>query len=339
METKDFSFDLPEELIAQYPPAERGKSRLLVLDRASGKRAHKMVADLPDLLPQDALLVFNDSRVRKARLFGIAEETGVRAEFLLVERWGENRWKVMAKRAKRRRVGSRYRFEGGLTGEIEGEEGEFRILSFSAPVDDPWLDLHGHIPLPPYIKRQDDAGDEDRYQTVYARSTGSAAAPTAGLHFTEEILGALRRRGIETAFVTLHVGLGTFLPVRSDRLEDHKMHEEVYTVGEKTAEMVERAHAEGRPIVAVGTTAVRTLESAWKNGRLERGSSSTSIFIYPSYRFKVVNSLFTNFHTPESTLLMLVCAFAGRDLILDTYAEAIREKYRFFSYGDAMWIV
>jgi len=339
METKDFSFDLPEELIAQYPPAERGKSRLLVLDRASGKRAHKMVADLPDLLPQDALLVFNDSRVRKARLFGIAEETGVRAEFLLVERWGENRWKVMAKRAKRRRVGSRYRFEGGLTGEIEGEEGEFRILSFSAPVDDPWLDLHGHIPLPPYIKRQDDAGDEDRYQTVYARSTGSAAAPTAGLHFTEEILGALRRRGIETVFVTLHVGLGTFLPVRSDRLEDHKMHEEVYTVGEKTAEMVERAHAEGRPIVAVGTTAVRTLESAWKNGRLERGSSSTSIFIYPSYRFKVVNSLFTNFHTPESTLLMLVCAFAGRDLILDTYAEAIREKYRFFSYGDAMWIV
>ncbi len=339
METKDFSFDLPEELIAQYPPPERGKSRLLVLDRTSGKKEHRMVSDLPDLLPRDALLVFNDSRVRKARLFGIAEDTGAPAEFLLVERWGENRWKVMAKRAKRRRIGSRYRFDGDVTGEIEGEDGEFRILSFSRPVDDPWLDIHGHIPLPPYIKRQDAEEDEDRYQTVYARSTGSAAAPTAGLHFTQEILGALRSRGIETTFVTLHVGLGTFLPVRSDRLEDHKMHEEVYTVGDKTADLVERAHSEGRPIVAVGTTAVRTLESAWKNGRLERGSGSTSIFIYPPYRFKVVNSLFTNFHTPESTLLMLVCAFAGRDLILETYKEAIREKYRFFSYGDAMWIM
>lgn len=342
METTDFSFELPEELIAQHPPAERGKSRLMVLSRAERRREHRMAADLPELLEPGSLLVFNDSRVRKARLFGVSDATGGEAEFLLLEKLGPCRWRTMAKRAKRRRAGSRYRFglEGaeGVSAEIDGEEGEFRFLRFDRDIDDLWLDRHGHVPLPPYIKRSDGAEDDERYQTVYARNTGSAAAPTAGLHFTEELLGRLDERGIERTFVTLHVGLGTFLPVRVRRLEDHAMHEESYFVSEETAAAVERAKAEGRPVVAVGTTSVRTLESAWRDGSLARGEGRTSIFIYPGYRFAVVDRLFTNFHTPESTLLMLVSAFAGRDFILESYREAVAEGYRFFSYGDAMYI-
>lgn len=342
METTDFSFELPEELIAQHPPAERGKSRLMVISRTDRRREHRMAADLPELLEPGSLLVFNDSRVRKARLFGVSEGTGAEAEFLLLEKLGPCRWRTMVKRAKRRRAGSRYRFgpggEEGVSAEIDGEEGEFRFLRFERDIDDQWLDRHGHVPLPPYIKRSDGAEDDERYQTVYARNTGSAAAPTAGLHFTEELLGRLDERGMERTFVTLHVGLGTFLPVRARRLEEHAMHEEAYFVSEETARAVERAKAEGRPVVAVGTTSVRTLESAWRDGRLERGEGRTSIFIYPGYRFKVVDRLFTNFHTPESTLLMLVSAFADRDLILESYREAVAEGYRFFSYGDAMLI-
>ena len=241
-------------------------------------------------------------------------------------------------RANRRKVGSRYSFPEGVEAEIDGEDGEFRFLRFSRDIDDDWLDRVGHIPLPPYIRREDEVADADRYQTVYARAVGSSAAPTAGLHFTSGILEELHARGIGTAFVTLHVGLGTFLPVREKRVEDHVMHEEAYSLSEETADAVEKAKAERRPVLAVGTTSVRTLESAWKDGRLERGAGRTSIYIYPGYRFKVVDRLFTNFHTPESTLLMLVSAFAGRELILDTYAEAVRERYRFFSYGDAMYI-
>jgi len=338
METTDFSFELPPELIAQHPPAERGKSRLLVLNRKTGHREHRMVADLPDLVPEGALMVFNDSRVRKARLFARSLDTGAEVEFLLTRFLGGSRWESMVKRAKRRRAGSRYQFPDGTILEIEAEEGELRIVSFNRPIDDAWLDQYGHIPLPPYIKRDDEAEDSERYQTVYARNTGSSAAPTAGLHFTDEILSRLDRRGIERVFITLHVGLGTFMPVRTRRIRDHVMHEESYSISEETAAAVEGAKREKRPVLAVGTTSVRTLESAWDGEHLRRGSDSTSIFIYPPYHFKVVDQLFTNFHTPESTLLMLVSAFAGRELILESYAEAVRERYRFFSYGDAMYI-
>ncbi len=338
MDRTDFSFELPPELIAQHPPEERGTSRLMVLNRKTSRREHRMVVDLPDLVPEGALMVFNDSRVRKARLFARSLETGAEAEFLLTRFLGGCRWESLAKRAKRRRVGSRYQFPDGTTAEIEAENGELKIIVFDRPVDDAWLDRYGHVPLPPYIKRADGADDDQRYQTIFARNTGSSAAPTAGLHFTEEIMQRLDARGIERVFVTLHVGLGTFMPVRSDRIEDHVMHEESYSVSDDTARAVERAKREKRPVIAVGTTSVRTLESAWEGDRLRRGAGSTSIFIYPPYHFKVVDQLFTNFHTPESTLLMLVSAFAGRELILESYAEAVRERYRFFSYGDAMYI-
>ncbi len=338
METTDFSFDLPEELIAQFPTAERGASRLLVLDRAAGTRAHRLVSDIPDLVEPGTLMVFNDSRVRKARVYGAPRDADGEVEFLLLDRLEPGLWRAMAKKAKRQKTGRRYTFPEGVGAEIEAEEGEFRLLRFDRDIGDDWLDRIGHIPLPPYIKRADELEDSERYQTIYARAVGSAAAPTAGLHFTPAIMAALRDRGVETAFVTLHVGLGTFLPVRSARIEEHRMHEESYSIGEETAAAVERAKAEGRPVLAVGTTSVRTLESAWKDGCLVRGAGRTSIFIYPGYRFGVVDRLFTNFHTPESTLLMLVSAFAGREFILESYAEAVRERYRFFSYGDAMLI-
>jgi len=340
METTDFSFELPEELIAQFPAAERGADRLLVLDRTSGARTHRMVADLPSLVEPGTLLVFNDSKVRKARVYGtpIGQEGAGEVEFLLLDRIGSGRWRAMVKRAKRQKVGRRYAFPAGAEAEIEAEDGEFRLVRFDRDLGDDWLDEHGHIPLPPYIRREDAPADSSRYQTIYARAVGSAAAPTAGLHFTPAIMDALRAAGAEIAYVTLHVGLGTFLPVRAEKIEDHRMHEEAYTIGEETAAAVEKAKREGRPVLAVGTTSVRTLESAWRDGRLERGSGRTSIFIYPGYRFKVVDRLFTNFHTPASTLLMLVSAFAGRDLILEAYREAVAERYRFFSYGDAMYI-
>jgi S-adenosylmethionine:tRNA ribosyltransferase-isomerase len=355
LKLSDFSFDLPQELIAQYPPAERGRSRLMVLDRERGRREHRMVEDLPGLLEPGSLLVFNDSRVRKARLLGKSLSAGTGVEFLLVDKLSPDGslWRVMSRRAKRRRPGSRYAFAGGgdaggsyadVTAEIAGEEGEFRLLRFDRPIDDAWLDRYGHMPLPPYIRREDQVSDGERYQTVYASHTGSAAAPTAGLHFTRHLLAALEAAGMEIAFITLHVGLGTFLPVRTENIEDHVMHRESYRIDDETASRIEAARAAGRRIVAVGTTSLRTLESAWENegggktGRLRRGEGDTSIFIYPGYTFKAVDQLFTNFHTPLSTLLMLAAAFAGRELILESYGEAVRQGYRFFSYGDAMLI-
>jgi len=338
METTEFSFNLPEELIAQFPPEYRGTSRMLCLDRSTGIPEHCMVSDLPEILEAGALLVFNDSKVRRARLFARSMDTDADTEFLLLDKLGPARWRVMAKKAKRQRIGRRYRFDDGIEAEIEAEDGDLRILRFSVEIDETWLDTHGHMPLPPYIKRMDEINDSNRYQTIYARAIGSVAAPTAGLHFTPEILAALDARGIEKTFVTLHVGLGTFLPVRSSTIEEHIMHEEAYSVSEETAQAVHRAKAEKRPIIAVGTTSVRVLESAWQAGHLTEGSGRTSIFIYPGYRFNVVDRLFTNFHTPESTLLMLVAAFAGTDVILKSYQEAIKARYRFFSYGDAMYI-
>lgn len=321
----------------------------MVLDRKSGDLSHRMVRDLPDLLEPGSLLVFNNSKVRKSRLFGCPEAGGGRAEFLLLERRDPCTWLAMTRRVKRRRTGAAYCFPGGLRGEIADEEGELRLLRFEKPVDDVWLDRYGHIPLPPYIKREDTAADSERYQTVYAGPRGSAAAPTAGLHFTRELLGRLEEKGIGCAFITLHVGPGTFLPVRTENIEDHVMHREWFFIDDETADRIEAAKARSRRITAVGTTSVRTMESAWEEGRLRRGEGETSIFIYPGYSFKMADALFTNFHTPGSTLLMLVSAFAeacpltggrqGRELILDAYAEAVRKGYRFFSYGDAMLLV
>ena len=347
MKTSDFSFDLPKNLIAQYPSKERGQSRLLVMNRAKGLIQHRMLGDLPLILEKGTLMVFNNSRVRRARLLGQSMETGAKAEFLLLNKVDGSPlvWKAMAQRAKRRRPGSRYTFPGGLEAQIIAAEGEYRFLEFTEAVDDGWLDIHGHVPLPEYIKRADTDFDAERYQTIYAAEHGSAAAPTAGIHFTRELLAALEKAGMETVFITLHVGLGTFLPVRSENLEDHKMHEESFSLSEDAASRIEKAKKEGRKILAVGTTSVRTLESAWQEdsgnpggGRFKRGEWKTSIFIYPGYAFKTVDMLFTNFHTPGSTLLMLVCAFAGRDFILETYKEAVREGYRFYSYGDACLI-
>lgn len=352
MKTSDFFFDLPEDLIAQYPPEQRGQSRLLVLDRAAQSRSHRRVAELPALLEPGSLLVFNNSRVRKARLLARTENSGAAVEFLLVKKIDPRTWSVMAGKARRRRPGSRYVFPGpgGETiagAEITGTDGEFRFLRFDRPITEAWLEQYGHIPLPPYIKRQDRPEDGERYQTVYAQGpeTGgspaadrSVAAPTAGLHFTPELFAALKDRGVESAFITLHVGLGTFLPVRTEHIEDHVMHGENFSIDDKAADAIERAKAEGRKITAVGTTSVRALEAAWDGQSLRRGEGSTAIFIRPGCRFRIVDALFTNFHTPGSTLLMLVSAFAGRDFILESYAEAVREGYRFFSYGDAMLI-
>jgi len=353
MKKSDFYFDLPEDLIAQYPPEQRGQSRLMTLDRLSGAREHTSVSKLPDILcgerflsagGEKPLLVFNDTKVRKARLIAVNEKTGAQTEFLLLDDiHGDGLlWKVMTKRARRKRETDVYVFMSGggeqKKAAIKGFEDEYLLLEFETAVNDAWLEKNGHVPLPPYIKRKDAPADTERYQTIYANQTGSTAAPTAGLHFTKEILDAFSANGIESVFITLHVGLGTFLPVRSENIEDHKMHSEVFNIDENTAAKIESAKKDGRKIIAVGTTSVRTLESAWNNGKLNRGENNTSIFIYPGYKFKAVDALFTNFHTPESTLLMLVSAFAGRELILESYAEAIKEGYRFFSYGDAMLI-
>ncbi|MBN1242536.1 MAG: tRNA preQ1(34) S-adenosylmethionine ribosyltransferase-isomerase QueA [Spirochaetales bacterium] len=338
MKTSDFEFELPDELIAQYPSTERGGSRLLVLERRSGRLLHSTVSELPSFLPDGALLVFNDSKVRKARVYG-ETEAGGKAEFLLVRKLPDGLWSCMAVKARKRVAGSSYRFPEGRVGTVVREEGDLRVLSFEPPLDEDWIERNGHIPLPPYVKREDAAFDAERYQTVLASNPGSVAAPTAGLHFTGPLLDSIRAKGCVIARVTLHVGLGTFLPVRTEEIEDHRMHEEEYTVTPETAAAFALARAEGRPVVAVGTTSVRTLESAWADGELRTGDGSTRIFIYPGYRFNAVDKLFTNFHTPGSTLLMLVSAFAGRERILAAYAEAVRERYRFFSYGDAMLIL
>jgi S-adenosylmethionine:tRNA ribosyltransferase-isomerase len=364
LKTSEFNFELPQELVAQYPAKERGQSRLMTLDRVTGTREHKMVADLQEILCRDRflsprgekpLLVFNDTKVRKARLIGKSEKTGAEVEFLLLEKTGSGeqgavssekrwcKWKAMVKKARRKKTGSAYFFYDNTNTEIAaaiitGFEGEFCFLEFDRDIDDDWLDKYGHIPLPPYIKRADDSSDAQRYQTVYAKQSGSTAAPTAGLHFTDEILSRLSACGIESVFITLHVGLGTFLPVRSENIDDHVMHKETFFIDEESAAKIEAAKAVNRKVVAVGTTSVRTLESAWCNGQLKSGENSTSIFIYPGYKFNAIDAIFTNFHTPESTLLMLVCAFAGKDLILESYKEATLQNYRFFSYGDAMLI-
>ena len=338
MKTREFLFDLPRELIAQFPVEERGESRLMTVDRKTGRLGHHRVRELPNLLPAGTLAVFNDSRVRKARIHGMCRDTGGVVEFLLLGTSDRVSWRILSNRTRRLKPGRVFLFPDVLEGVIEKDCSADRVLRFSRPVTEEYLDLNGRIPLPPYIRRKDTAADADRYQTVYAGPVGSIASPTAGLHFTPEILSALDSRGVRRLTVTLHVGLGTFLPVRSENIEEHRMHEEEYLIEPAAAEEINREKALGCPLLAVGTTSIRVLESAWKDNGLESGEGRTSIFIYPGYRFQAADLLFTNFHTPESTLLMLVSAFAGKELIDNAYGEAVKLGYRFFSYGDAMLI-
>jgi len=341
MRVSEFHFDLPEELIAQAPPDERGASRMLVLGRKSGTYCDEQFASLPEFLRAGDLLVLNDSRVIPARLFAVREGATGKIEVLLTQQLGEREWSALVRPGRKVHVGTRLEFDGALHAEVvaEGEFGE-RALRFE-PVGD-FLDVLnriGHMPLPPYIHREDVAEDRSRYQTVYAAQPGSAAAPTAGLHFTPEMLERLRAKGIEIATVTLHVGLGTFQPVRAEAVEEIKLHSERYALPTGTAEAVNRALREGRRVIAAGTTTTRTLEHCARIGRLEAHSGETSIFISPGHGFRVVSGLLTNFHLPESTLLMLVSAFAGREHVLAAYAHAVAERYRFFSYGDCMLVL
>jgi S-adenosylmethionine:tRNA ribosyltransferase-isomerase len=333
---RDFDFDLPTDRIAQRPLA-RGESRLLVLDASAGGR-HRSFRDLPGLLRPGDLLVVNDTRVLAARLFARRAPGGGRIELLLAERLDERTWDCLVRPGRRARPGTRLELSERLRAEVTGmgADGRRRVV-FSEPVE-PHLDALGHVPLPPYIDRPDEPEDRDRYQTVWAREPGAIAAPTAGLHFSRELLAELEARGVERAAVTLHVGLGTFKPVTAELVHEHRMDAERWTVPEATAAAIERARGERRRVVAVGTTAVRALEGAAAalGGELGAGSGSTALFIVPGFRFQVVDVLLTNFHLPRSTLLMLVSAFAERERVLAAYREAVELGYRFFSYGDAM---
>lgn len=344
MKLTDFDFKLPQELIAQKPSGIRGQDRLMLLGRNSGIVEHYKMSDLPNLVQEGTLMIFNNSKVRRSRCYGIKTTSGREQEFMFLNPMeNPNTWNTMVKGAKKVKAGNVYKFSDGSEGVIQenpNDEGtEFRTIKFPFEITEDWFEKNGHIPLPPYIRREDDDTDSERYQTIYAKETGSSACPTAGLHFTEEILNQLKAKNIELEWITLHVGLGTFLPVRSENIEEHKMHEEVYSVPYDVAQKINLAKKQGRPILAVGTTSVRTLESACdENGIVKGGPGSTHIFMYPGYKFKVVDQMFTNFHTPESTLIMLVSAFAGRENILNAYNQAVKEKYRFFSYGDCMLI-
>ena len=350
----DFNFDLPPELIAQQPPEQRGQSRMLVMDRASGVFRDSSFEEFPSQLRAGDLLVLNDSRVIPARLFARRtlrrekEKPTGRIEVMLTEQESAAHWHALVRPGRKIAIGERLVFpapDGKIALEAEvidrGPFGE-RLLRFE-PVEDFFgvLERVGHIPLPPYIRREDVLGDRERYQTVFAAERGSVAAPTAGLHFTPALLDAIARRGVEIARVTLHVGLGTFAPLRVDRVDDVRLHREHYTIGKQAAGALNQARTAGRRVIAVGTTVVRTLESAAFGANdtpIEPHSGETSIFISPGFRFKIVNGLLTNFHLPQSSLLILVSAFAGREHVLGAYAHAVRERYRFFSYGDCMFL-
>ncbi len=338
MNVSDFDFDLPDELIARYPLPERTASRLLCLDGLSGATSHRNFSDLPDLLQPGDLLVFNNTRVIPARLFG-QKETGGRVEILVERITGEHEMLAHVRASKALKEGQAVRLEDDSVLRMSGrDDALFHLVSESGEAILDILERIGHMPLPPYVDRPDESADRERYQTVYAREAGAVAAPTAGLHFDEPLLDTLKTMGVEFAFVTLHVGAGTFQPVRVDRIEDHVMHSEVVHVPRETVEAVERTRARGGRVVAVGTTSVRSLESASLGGRLKPFQGETDIFIHPGYRFQNVDALITNFHLPESTLIMLVSAFAGYGNVMAAYREAVAESYRFFSYGDAMFI-
>ncbi len=340
MDVKDFYFDLPQELIAQDPLEDRSSSRLLVLDKETGAVEHRVFRDIVSYLRKGDCLVINDTKVIPARLYGVKEGTQAKIEVLLLKRRADDVWEVLVKPGRKARPGAVIQFgEGLLTGKVIDvvEEGN-RLIQFSYQgIFEEILDQLGQMPLPPYITHQ--LKDKNRYQTVYAKHEGSAAAPTAGLHFTEELLKQIEEKGVKIAHVTLHVGLGTFRPVKVDNVQDHHMHSEFYIVEEEEAKKINDTKKAGGRVICVGTTSCRTLESAaGEDGVLKAGSGWTDIFIYPGYRFKILDALITNFHLPESTLVMLVSALAGMEHVLAAYEEAIRERYRFFSFGDAMFI-
>lgn len=340
MRVEDFYFDLPEELIAQHPLEKRDASRLLVLDKKTGAIEHRHFSDLPTYLRKGDVLVLNDTRVIPARLLGMKEDTEGKIEFLLLNRKKLDLYECLAKPGKRARKGTRFTFGGGLLKAevVEVLDNGNRIVQFSYDgVFEQILDRLGEMPLPPYIKEK--LEDRERYQTVYSREEGSAAAPTAGLHFTKDLLERIHSMGVETAFLTLHVGLGTFRPVKVESVENHDMHEEFYSLDAMNASIINKAKIEGRRVISVGTTSTRTLETiADEQGFVKEDSGYTKIFIYPGYRFKCVDCLITNFHLPESTLIMLVSALAGQEHVMNAYKTAVAEKYRFFSFGDSMFI-
>ena len=340
MRTKDFYFDLPEELIAQTPIAQRDASRLLVLDKESGAWEHKHFFDLPGYLRAGDCLILNNSRVLPARLLGHRLPGGGACEVLLLIDRGDNIWECLVRPGKKMRVGAKVSFgEGELVGEVVEElPGGNRLVKFSYEgIFLEVLDRLGKMPLPPYIKAE--LQDRERYQTVYSKVNGSAAAPTAGLHFTPELLAQLKEMGVNISYVTLHVGLGTFRPVKEDEITDHEMHSEYCVIPQETADLINETKRSGGRVICVGTTSCRTIESwAGEDGTMKASAGWTNIFIYPGYRFKVLDALVTNFHLPESTLIMLVSALAGREETLAAYEEAVKERYRFFSFGDAMFI-
>ena len=342
MKTSDFYYDLPKELIAQTPVEPRDSSRLLLLDRKSGEISHKHFRDVIDSLKEGDLLVCNDSRVLPARIYGIKAETGARVEFLLLKQISGNKWETLCKPGKKAREGTEFSFgDGILKGKVlEVKDDGNRVVDFDC--DENFfatLDKIGQMPLPPYITEE--LKDKERYQTVYSRELGSAAAPTAGLHFTKEMLEDLKCKGINLAYVTLHVGLGTFRPVKEDNILEHKMHSEHYHLPQETADLINQTKQNGGRVIAVGTTSCRTLESVatFNNGEFKESEGYTDIFIYPGYEFKAIDGLITNFHLPESTLIMLVSAFMGYENTMNAYKKAVEERYRFFSFGDAMLIL
>ncbi len=340
LKTKDFYYDLPKELIAQTPIEPRDASRLLTLNKETGELAHKHFYDIVDCLMPGDCLILNDSRVLPARIYGIKEGTGAKVEFLLLTCRGENVWEVLTGPGRRAKPGYRFVFgDGLLTAEVlEVLEGGNRLVCFHCDGNFySVLDKIGQMPLPPYITKK--LENQERYQTVYSHEVGSAAAPTAGLHFTPELLEKIKDKGVKIGFVTLHVGLGTFRPVSADNIADHKMHSEHYYLPKETADLINATKKNGGRVISVGTTSCRTLESvATKEGCIKESDGWTEIFIYPGYQFKALDCLITNFHLPESTLIMLVSALAGREKIMHAYEVAVQEKYRFFSFGDAMFI-
>ena len=344
MQVSDFDYELPTDLIAQYPASERDTSRMLVLNRTSGNTTHANFKNVLDYLEAGDLLVFNETKVFPARLFGKRVTTGGKLEVLLLNEKEPGTWEALVRPGRHAREGEEIIFGEGLRAVIgERTDSGGRIIKFlTSDQQEFWDQVFkiGEVPLPPYIKRPAEEMDKDRYQTVYARSLGSAAAPTAGLHFTEEILEQLKDKGVQFAFVVLHVGLGTFRPVHVSTVEDHQMHAEFWRLDAHNAALINDARQNGRRVIAVGTTTVRLLESvAQEDGTVQAGEGWTRIFIYPGYHFRVIDGLVTNFHLPCSTLLMLVCAFAGYDQVIQAYREAVEKRYRFFSYGDAMLIL
>jgi len=339
MKRSDFNYSLPEELIAQYPLANRADSRLLLMSRATGSLQDEKFIHLPDLLNAGDLLIFNDTRVIPARLYGV-KSTGGKVEILVERVIADEQVLAQVRASKSPKPGTIIILDSGDELTVEGRDGDFFILSHPGSNTIAGLiEKYGHTPLPPYIKREDEPSDQERYQTIYSKHPGAIAAPTAGLHFSAKLLDEVKISHVETGFITLNVGAGTFQPIRTERIEDHVMHKEWFSISDTLCEHVKMVKRSGGRIIAVGTTVVRTLESACKQGELEPKEGETEIFIYPGYEFQIIDGLITNFHLPESTLFMLVCAFAGKENTFNAYEHAISAKYRFFSYGDAMLIM